>query len=193
MQNGPTYIASYPRRFRTSTLKRYAPCHIDACHNALTQPLVAITRGFRHNPFAMLSTAPRSDAKMSLRSRPFHAGLLAAIVAVSLQLVLWSSAIAGGFGSADSSSQPQFHAAYCGAAEPHLGQNGHGDEPARHAACLLCPFCLALSLPATLPPAPAEPPPPALVGRAQAGLAGAACFLPHRWQVAAFPRGPPLT
>jgi hypothetical protein len=105
MQNGPTYIASYPRRFRTSTPKRYAPCHIDACHNALTQPLVAITRGFRHNPFAMLSTAPRSDAKMSLRSRPFHAGLLAAIVAVSLQLVLWSSAIAGGFGSADSSSQ----------------------------------------------------------------------------------------
>jgi hypothetical protein len=130
---------------------------------------------------------------MKPRSSPFQAGLLAAIMAATLQLMLWSSAIAGGFGSAGAAGPPQFHAAYCGSAPSPGGQDPDHDQPAKHAACLLCPVCLALSLPVALPAGPAGPTPPMLLGRDRAGPGGADILLPRRWQAAAFPRGPPLT
>ncbi len=121
---------------------------------------------------------------MRPRSPIFQSGLVAAVLAVMLHVVLWAGVLSGAL---DGPRQAEFHAAYCGSApQPH-------EAPAHPAPCVLCPVCLAHSLPGALPaPAPA-PLPARLAGLAPAYDGGLHFPPPALPQGAAYPRGPPLS
>jgi hypothetical protein len=120
-------------------------------------------------------------------SNPFQAGLLAAILAATLQFVLWAGVLPGAMPSAAGAQAASFHAPICGAGSPA------DQQPAPHAPCLLCPVCMALSLAATLPPPPPTPQPALLAGRIPSTADAARTLPPGRRLAAAYPRGPPLT
>jgi hypothetical protein len=114
-------------------------------------------------------------------TRIFESGLLAAFLAVTLQLALLFGAVSTGPNpSADSVTQVH----HCGGAPGH---------PTHHeSACLLCPICLAATIPGLLPVSPATPE-PAIRLVVSPRLEPAASQVPQaRIAAAPFPRGPPL-
>ncbi len=120
---------------------------------------------------------------MDRRTNRFQAGLLAAVLAATLQFVLWAGVLSGAVAQPVSGHGP--NAIHCTTGEAPSQQHAPGG------ACLLCPVCLALSLPGTLPAPPASPAPPVLAGRAPL-IAGPAANAPPALDLAAaYPRGPP--
>jgi hypothetical protein len=113
-------------------------------------------------------------------TRIFESGLLAAFLAVTLQLALLFGAVTTGTGhAADGISQ----AHHCGEAP---GQTRHHGS-----ACLLCPLCHAVTVPGLLPASPDAP--ERTVRLVSAELQPAASQVPQaRVAAAPFPRGPPL-
>jgi hypothetical protein len=125
-----------------------------------------------------------------MREHPtrFRAGLLAAIMAATLQFVLWAGVLSGALGAA---SSPQV-AAVVAAQSPCAPGHTPG-EPHNGLSCALCPVCLAMSLPGTLPaPAPGLAP-PLEAGHAPRIVTRAPGEAPAPLLAAAYPRGPPLT
>jgi len=117
---------------------------------------------------------------MQRRTRTFHAGLLAAVLAATLQFVFMAGSLSGAFGPAAIAE-----AGHCSDTPQH---GDHND-----AACALCPVCLSLTLPGLLPPhAPDVPPPQAYAAAGTQPLAAARRAL-SAVLGAAYPRGPPLT
>jgi hypothetical protein len=115
--------------------------------------------------------------------RTFHAGLLAAVLAATLQFVLLAGSLSGAF--AESAAQAGI--AQAGQCHDTPGNHTHND-----AACALCPVCLSITLPGLLPPyAPAVPPPAVRAMPGPTPLPPAQ-FPPARVLAAAYPRGPPL-
>jgi hypothetical protein len=125
---------------------------------------------------------------MRQRSTGFQAGLLAAILAATLQFVLWTVAVGGTFGPA----RADIVLAQAGQCDTDYGNAGTAHHHPGGGSCLLCPVCLAMSLPGMLPvPAVAAPLPLRLASIAMRFMAPAALLPVLRLQ-AAFPRGPPL-
>jgi len=108
-------------------------------------------------------------------------------MAAMLHIVLWAGVLSGAIGAVDGSRQAEFHASICGTAPPQH------EAPAHHAPCVLCPVCLAHSLPGTLPAPPPSPAPARLAGLAPAYDGGIHFPPPALPPGAAYPRGPPLT
>jgi hypothetical protein len=114
-------------------------------------------------------------------TRIFESGVLAAFLAVTLQLALLFGAVTTGPNpSADAITQ----AHHCGAAP---GQSTH-HEP----ACLLCPICLAATIPGLLPVSPDAPAPAVRLVVSTRGKPAASQVPQARVSAAPFPRGPPL-
>jgi len=126
---------------------------------------------------------------MRQHSTRFQAGLLAAVLAVTLQFVLWAGVLSGAVGQPVA---PQLAA--LNAAQSHCTT---GQAPEHHhapgAACLLCPVCLALSLPGTLPGSQPAILPASLARLAPIQAAPTPTAAPTPLLEAAYPRGPPLT
>jgi hypothetical protein len=120
---------------------------------------------------------------MDRRSQKFQAGLLAAVLAATLQFVLWAGVLSGALG------RPQPLAATGTAFCATAGPSGHHHAPGP--ACLLCPVCLTLSLPGALPAPPVSPPLPRLAGVAVAPAPLPPLPPPPLALAAAYPRGPP--
>jgi hypothetical protein len=124
---------------------------------------------------------------MRERSPRFQLGLLAAVFAATLQFVLWAGVLSGAVGQPATSPVAALNAAQSHCLTDQAPAHHHGPS------CLLCPVCLALSLPGTLPgPQPAILP-PALAGLAPVHGAPAPTAAPAPMLAAAYPRGPPLT
>jgi len=117
---------------------------------------------------------------MQRRTRTFQAGLLAAILAATLQFVLLAGSLSGAF-AADAVG---LHAGQCSDTP-----GGHADGDA---ACALCPVCLAITLPGVLPAAVPVVPAPVVLVALRPLVAGGAPLLASRGAAAAYPRGPPL-
>jgi hypothetical protein len=114
-------------------------------------------------------------------SQKFRAGVLAAILAATLQFVFLAGSLSGAF-----SAQAGPGDAVSGQCSDTPGQGGHDDT-----ACLLCPVCLSVTLPGSLPPPSPGVPLPAMRA-AEAHVAATAPQLgATRILGAAFPRGPP--
>jgi hypothetical protein len=118
---------------------------------------------------------------MHRRSRTFQSGLLAAVLAATLQFVLLAGSLSGAF--AGNGGATAIHAGQCSDAP---GGHHHDD-----AACVLCPVCLAITLPCVLPPVGAGVPAPAGIAVFQPIMPGPAQVLASRVGAAAYPRGPP--
>jgi hypothetical protein len=122
---------------------------------------------------------------MNRRTHRFQAGLLAAFLAATLQFVLWAGVLSGSVGRAAPPGIASIDAD-CSSGSA----TGHHHGPGT--SCLLCPVCLALSLPGTLPgPVPA-PLPPSLAGRAPLPEAVLPVAAPLLAVASAYPRGPPV-
>jgi hypothetical protein len=119
---------------------------------------------------------------MRRRGSTFQAGLLAAVLAATLQFVVLAGSLAGVFSGSTASAS--LHAGQCGDAP---GEHQHGD-----AACALCPVCLAATLPGVLPPTGPDVVPPVALAEFGARLPGGTQLLAARIFAAAYPRGPPL-
>jgi len=120
---------------------------------------------------------------MQRHKRIFGAGFLAAVLAATLQFVLLAGSLSGAFAQSASLSA--------------IATAGDcGDQPGRHhhtdAACALCPVCLSLTLPGSLPPHAPAPPAPSVHPAPAATPVWAQRLLPSRVLAAAYPRGPPL-
>ena len=118
-------------------------------------------------------------------SKRFQAGLLAAVLAATLQFVLWAGALAGRFDAAPVAGI----AAHCSVPGDPAG------APHQHnsLACLLCPVCLTASLPASLGAAAPLLLPPALLAVLVVQRPGGIRAPPAAWRATSFPRGPPLS
>jgi hypothetical protein len=126
---------------------------------------------------------------MRQRSNRFQAGLLAAILAVTLQFVLWAGVLSGAVGQP---ATPQLTA--LSATQSHcITDQAPGHHHLPGTSCLLCPVCLALSLPGTLPGPQPTILPPTLAGRAPDQAVRNHQAAPAPLLAAAYPRGPPLT
>jgi hypothetical protein len=121
---------------------------------------------------------------MAKRTNRFQAGLLAAVLAATLQFVLWAGVLSGAVG------HPAARLDAANAIHCHLDDTP-GDPHPPGSSCLLCPICLALSLPGALPAPPPSLAPPVLAGPAPVPAAPAASPSPVLALAAAYPRGPP--
>ena len=116
----------------------------------------------------------------------FQAGFLAAMLAVSLQLVLWMGMLAGAFGQMQPDEAARGGIVYVGHCSTPADQAPH-----KHVPCALCPICLTASLPQGVVPASPVLLPPSLRIVLQVMHAFAARAPPAAPELAAYPRGPP--
>jgi hypothetical protein len=122
---------------------------------------------------------------MDRSTNRFQAGLLAAVLAATLQFVLWAGVLSGAVAQPAKAHAGALNAIHCTTGEAPNHEHAPGN------ACLLCPICLALSLPGTLPAPPPSPAPPVLAGSAPALPALSPAPAPLLVLAAAYPRGPP--
>jgi len=119
---------------------------------------------------------------MNPRMRKSHTGLLAAILAATLQFVFLAGSLSGAFlgaGAATAISQ----SSHCGET---TGGQSHND-----AACAVCPVCLSATLPGLLPPSTPKLAVPAAYAVLRGTAPAAAQVQPSAILAAAYPRGPP--
>jgi hypothetical protein len=121
---------------------------------------------------------------MQRHTRTFQAGLLAAVLAATLQFVLLAGSLSGAFAQ----SATQLAAAGGGDCSESTGHHHHETD----ADCQLCPVCLSLTLPGLLPPPAPAPPVPTARAVPRAAPLPARLLLSSRILAAAYPRGPPL-
>jgi len=106
-------------------------------------------------------------------------GLLAAILAATLQFVFLAGSLSGAFSGASAATA----SGHCG--EP-AGGHSHDD-----AACALCPVCLSATVPGLLPPSPPKLAVPADYAVLRGAAPSTAQLQPSAILAAAYPRGPP--
>lgn len=122
---------------------------------------------------------------MDRRTNRFQAGLLAAVLAATLQFVLWAGVLSGAVAQPANAHAGALNAIHCTTGESPAHDHAPGS------ACLLCPVCLALSLPGTLPAPPPSPAPPDPAGSAPALPSLSLAPAPRLLLASAYPRGPP--
>ncbi len=119
---------------------------------------------------------------MRSRLRRSQTGLLAAILAATLQFVFMAGSLSGVFSGSGAVAAIE-QGGHCG--EMPAGQ------PHNDAACALCPICLSSTLPGILPPAAPLLALPAVYAVFRAVAPAATGLQPSVILAAAFPRGPP--
>jgi len=130
-------------------------------------------------------------AAMRHHQRRFQLGFVAALLAATLQLVLWAGALSGCLASAHAGTQTaltQIAAAQCGDLPA-----GHGAGHGQHSLpCAACPVCLLAAMPGLLPAAVPPPAAPVELARLDLPPPRAGPGLHAITLRSAYPRGPPV-
>jgi hypothetical protein len=115
-----------------------------------------------------------------------RSGFLAAILAATLQFVMFAGVMPQTANQSAARALSAFNPPIC---TLHAST---GDHSKHDAACLLCPICLAFSLPAMPAPPPPRIAPPRLLGLVVLPETESHFPAPPPKRAAAYPRGPPL-